>query len=120
MVPFLLPSGFKHKEYPIGCRMSCADSYLKIQTPRKSSTLAFFFFLYTFSFLWQMSINSLALSKYINLPFFFFYGGRRFLCLCKESHFFLSGRRTKPIGCLHPKHDFLSYLKIYMFFFFLF
>lgn len=61
--------------------MSCANSYLKIYTPRKCSApvvLASFEkkkkkkrtgfpFEYNFPFLWQMSINSLAISKYISV-----------------------------------------------------
>lgn len=54
----------------------CWYSYLKIYTARKCSAtvmLAFFFFLkqdfhlkIPFPFLWQMAINSLAISKYIS------------------------------------------------------
>lgn len=84
LLHFIPTLGSNTEEIPLDTQEElCWYCYLKIYTPRKCSATAmpafFFFFLtkqnktrisiwiYLFPFLWQMSINSLAVRKYISI-----------------------------------------------------
>ncbi len=99
----------------------CWYCYLKIFTPRKCSAtvmLVFFSFKQDFhlniTFPFSLAnVNKLTCYKQIYL----YFGGRQFLCLCKELHWCppVEELYSLLLGWYHPWCNFLSYLKKYIY-----
>lgn len=110
LLHFIPTLGSNIKEIPLDTQDElCWYCYLKIYTPKKCSATvmpAFFLknktgfpFEYTFPFS-LANVNKLTCYKQIYL----YFGGRQFLCLCKELHWCqpVEELYSLPLGWCHP------------------